>query len=537
VSTEMKALASCARAQLRAIGRWCRWLCPLGQRLAAITVLVCLSAPAVAAAQGDRPWRVMILDATDPLEPVAQSFGKAVREALTTQTSRPIDFYNEFLDFLRFQGSSYNSELVAFLSKKYQGRRPDLVVTVFPEALQFVTRHRADLWPNTPVVFVGVPDDMPGARATGAGVTGVLTHIDFAGTLELALRLEPGIRRVVVVSGASDFDELWKVRAEMALRAYGGRLESSYVDGLAISELLDTVAHLPEGTIVLYTTVFRDANGPTLPNEVARQVEASSVPVYGVFEPALGTGIIGGSMVRLDAQAQRAGELALAIFKGGKPEAMPVEPSPASLPRVDWRQMRRFGLSEALLPPGTLVHFRPTSIWLQYRGTILVALALVVLQSALIMTLLIERRQRRRAELHAHHQSVELAHASRLATVGEITASIAHQINQPLGAILSNADAAEMLLDTSPLPLDELRAILADIRRDDERAHEVIRGMRALLQRREFHAQPVDLNETVVQVVQLLNAESRRHLWSSIQSWSKDCRRSTAIEYPCSRSS
>jgi PAS domain S-box-containing protein len=71
-----------------------------------------------------------------------------------------------------------------------------------------------------------------------------------------------------------------------------------------------------------------------------------------------------------------------------------------------------------------------------------------------------------------------LAHATRLALVGELTASIAHEINQPLGAILSNAEAAEMLLERESPPLDELRQILADIRQDDVRAGEVIRHVR-----------------------------------------------------------
>lgn len=121
-----------------------------------------------------------------------------------------------------------------------------------------------------------------------------------------------------------------------------------------------------------------------------------------------------------------------------------------------------------------------------------------------------ERRQRQRAELQAQRQRGELAHASRLAAVGEITASIAHQINQPLGAILSNTDAAEMLLEASPLQVGELRQILADIRRDDERASDVIRGMRALLQRRELEVRPMDLNQAISEVLHLLAGEARR---------------------------
>ena len=104
----------------------------------------------------------------------------------------------------------------------------------------------------------------------------------------------------------------------------------------------------------------------------------------------------------------------------------------------------------------------------------------------------------------------KLIHASRLAVVGELTASIAHEINQPLGAILANADAAELLLETGPGRLDEVRRALADIRRDDLRASEVIRRIRALLRDRELERQPLDVNEIAAGVLQLLDAEAAR---------------------------
>ncbi|HSD75345.1 MAG TPA: ATP-binding protein, partial [Steroidobacteraceae bacterium] len=103
-----------------------------------------------------------------------------------------------------------------------------------------------------------------------------------------------------------------------------------------------------------------------------------------------------------------------------------------------------------------------------------------------------------------------LAHAARLAVVGELTGSIAHEINQPLGAILSNAEAAEMLLETESPPMGELRNILADIRRDDLRASEVIKRVRGLLHKREPQMVPLDINDIADEVVQLVSADARR---------------------------
>jgi len=107
-------------------------------------------------------------------------------------------------------------------------------------------------------------------------------------------------------------------------------------------------------------------------------------------------------------------------------------------------------------------------------------------------------------------QRDELAHASRLAIVGELTASVAHEINQPLGAILSNADAAELLLEREAPPLDDVRHILADIRRDGLRASGVILHVRKLVRKRELELETFGANDAARGALDLLEVEARR---------------------------
>jgi two-component system, LuxR family, sensor kinase FixL len=104
----------------------------------------------------------------------------------------------------------------------------------------------------------------------------------------------------------------------------------------------------------------------------------------------------------------------------------------------------------------------------------------------------------------------DLIHASRVAALGELTASIAHEVNQPLGAILSNAEAAELLLESESPPLDELRKILADIRNDDIRAGEIIHHIRLLMRKRAMKRGSLDINELSADVVRLMETEAQR---------------------------
>ncbi len=148
-------------------------------------------------------------------------------------------------------------------------------------------------------------------------------------------------------------------------------------------------------------------------------------------------------------------------------------------------------------------------MWEQYRTPVMTALAVVLLQSAMIAWLLFERNRRRVAELESRRRLMEIAHMNRSATAGALSASIAHELNQPLGAILSNTEAAEMLLAQDPPSIDVVKEILADVRNADLRAGEIISRLRGLLTRAEFNLQNMDLNEAIHSVVQILGAEAK----------------------------
>lgn len=135
---------------------------------------------------------------------------------------------------------------------------------------------------------------------------------------------------------------------------------------------------------------------------------------------------------------------------------------------------------------------------------------LLLTQTAMIVVLMTQDHRRRLAQDAAKRQQSEIRHAARLVLAGEITASIAHEVSQPLGAILSNADAADLLLQTQPIPVDELHRILEDIRNDDLRAHEIVCSLRKLLSNRELRMQRIDINEIVRTALMLARSDAAR---------------------------
>ena len=185
------------------------------------------------------------------------------------------------------------------------------------------------------------------------------------------------------------------------------------------------------------------------------------------------------------------------VLDGADPASIPIAVHPQPECEVDWNGLRRWNLDAGRVPSRCQVVNKPPPGWRSYVWPLIGLLVVILAQAALIYGLVVQSRRRHRAEAELRTRAADLAHVGRLSTVGALTASIAHEINQPMGAILSNAEAAEMMLDQGTLDPDKLREILADIRNEDLRASEVIRSLRKLLTRRNWKPEAVQLNEEV----------------------------------------
>ena len=474
--------------------------------------LLASAACAVTEPPAERPWRVVILNDGDSGLPAFVAIDRALRVALTASGTRRVDFFPESLDMLRFSSTLHEGELVALFEKKYAGQHIDAVVAIGASSLDFAEKHRSRVWSDAYVLFTGVPVETLRTRKLSQTTTGFPTQHDLAGAVGLALRLRPSTRRVIVIAGSGEFDRLMARVAREQLADYAKRLHIEYWQDLSIDEYRRRVTQLDRDDAVLYLAIIRDGEGrPQVSPQVAKSLSAiSPAPFYGPLENLIGQGIVAGTVYSFEARGRRIAGLMNDILSTRPSGPLPLGTPGQSSCMADARQLERFGMSRSLLPADCEVRFSELSLWGEYRWHVFAALAAIALQSLLIAALIVQRRQHRTAEIAARQHSVELAHSLRLATIGEMTAAISHEINQPLGAILGNADAAEMLLESDAHSIDQLRHILADIRRDDLRASEVVKRLRAFLQKHETERKTVDLNELVADTLRLVEAEGAR---------------------------
>jgi C4-dicarboxylate-specific signal transduction histidine kinase len=594
---------------------------------------------AVSSALAAQPGHVLALYSNHRLLPANVEVDRGLRDTFAESPGRGVEVFAEFLDQPTFSGPAVEGTIATYLREKYATRPPGVIVVGGQGALDFVLRHRADVFPHAPVVHLAIDQStLQAMPAMPADVVGIPVVYDYVGTIAQALRLHPRARHVVVVTGTSSVDRDWEAKARADLPS-GGFRDIEYLAGLPTDALLTRLRKLGETHVVFTPGFFTDGAGrSSTPREsVTLMAAASGAPVYGPYSTFIGTGVVGGLMPTYVEMGRQAARTVNALLDGTAPEDLKLAASIPPALQIDWRQARKWNIRADDVPADAVVHFREPTFWETYRNTAIAILAVFVLQAVLIGALLVERRLRRRtaaalkesekrmnlaahaarlsmwaldvsrdklwttariggspgpaaegttdfaqilatvhpqdrervdaavrqavtadieldveflvqqprgavrwiavrgradqrggprltgvalditarkeAELQAQSDRAALTHITRASMLGQLSASIAHQLNQPLAAILGNAETARKMLDQKPLDVTELKDICDDIVTEDRRAAEVIRRLSALYRRGEMKLAPLDLNELVNETLDLVRTElTSRHV-------------------------
>ena len=448
---------------------------------------------------------MVLIRSWDSQYPINVERENGLREALVRNAPpHALDIYAEEIDPLRFYGPDFEHELTVLLQKKYRDRKIDLVIASGMEPLNFATKYRDLIWPGAAIVFNGVIDGTLDRSKLPPRTTGVTMVLDIQGTLALGLALVPNARTVYFVVGDSPFEQFYLQYAIAEFERFDRPLAARYLVGLSRAEILDRVAQIEPDALVFYLSFLRDRTGQIYPpgSDVLAQIAARSpAPVVSAVSTQLSRGPIGGSSAPIAAHGRAAGLMARAVLEGADPARLPIRADPPPECLVDWRALQRWNIDERRVPAQCAIVNHPLAPWKAYLWPLVALLSVIVLQAALIWALIVSRKRRIVAEAEARTRREEMARVARVSMMGALTASIAQEINQPMGAILSNADAAEMMLDQGTLDVPKLREILADIRGEDLRASEVIRGVRRLLARREPKATALELNAEIAEAL------------------------------------
>jgi signal transduction histidine kinase len=453
------------------------------------------------------PKRVLMLHSFGLRFKPWTDYAEGIRSEISRKSKTPVDYHDHSLLNARLGADKSDDPFVDYLDAVYSKIAPDLIIAFGAPAASFVQQHRERLFPGKPMLFTAIEGRRVQRDKLTENDTVVATHNDFAAAFENLLHVLPDTKTIVIVNGVSPNEKFWEGELRRELAQFSDRVELKWFTDLSFEAILKNTANLPPHTAIFWHLMNVDAAGVAHEQNAAlnRLTSSANAPTFSFLDVFFGDGLLGGSMQSVKEGSELAAAVALRILGGEKAGNIKTPPTENALPKYDWRQMQRWGIAKSSLPPGSIVYFREPRVWERYWWQFALITAVVLAQAGLIAGLLREHRRRQFAEVQSRQRMTELARVVRFSTAGELTASIAHEINQPLGAILTNAETADAILSSPSPDIAELKDIVKDILQDDRRAGEVIRRMRSLLKKAPFEVKNIDLNDLVRETVVFLS--------------------------------
>jgi signal transduction histidine kinase/ABC-type uncharacterized transport system substrate-binding protein len=435
-------------------------------------------------------------------------YARTIRAETIRQAKWSIDFSDFSLASARSDDKESEAPLVQYLRALYLREPLDLIIAVGAPAASFIQRHRSELFPTTPMIFTAVDRRRVDYDRFSENDTVVAVNHDFAAILTTILQVLPDTKTIAIVNGVSPNEVFWHEEIKRQLAPFTNRVVLKWYDELPFVDILKDAAKLPPHSAILWHLMNVDAAGVSHEENESLSALASeaSAPIFSYDGSFFEGALVGGPMFSVMESSAVTANVTNRILSGERAGDIKTRPIEFAAPMFDWRQLRRWGIAESSLPAGSTVYFREPTVWGRYWWQIALVTAVILLQAGLIAALLREHRRRQLAEVQSRQRMAELGHVNRFSMAGELTASIAHEINQPLGAILTNAETADAILESPTPDIAELKDIVKDILQDDQRAVEVIRRMRSLLKKAPFEVKNIDLNDLVRETVEFLSA-------------------------------
>jgi signal transduction histidine kinase/ABC-type uncharacterized transport system substrate-binding protein len=350
---------------------------------------------------------VLLLHSFGPEFRAEEIFADYLRTDLAERSPYPLDRYEVSLEIARFGDGERDEAFAAYLRALFATHPPDLIVTMVSPAARFIQRHRQELFPSTPVIVAALDARAIKDATLTANDTMVTLSTDLPAIFGNIFRTLPNTTTLAIVIGDTPIEKFWANEYRHAIHAFDDRVNSVFMNDLSFGEIQKRVAALPPASAIFFGDLIIDAQGvPYSQEEVLARLHAvANAPIFAQYDYQLGAGIVGGPLLSIRSLSRKTAEVAVQVLGGVSPGDIKTPPQKFGEPEFDWRELRRWGVAEASLPPNSTVSFREPTLWEQYKWYILAAVGLSGVGAILIAGLLLNWVWLRRA--HARLRTSE----------------------------------------------------------------------------------------------------------------------------------
>jgi signal transduction histidine kinase len=476
-----------------------------------IVLLLTATAALTSAVAAPLPRTVLIIDESDPSSGAPTIFSATLRATLSN-VKPSVAVFGETLDLSRFSGPKQEAILRTYIQQKYSDVGFGVVLAVGASAFDLVRRWRSELWPDAPIVFAAIDEMTAAELEPDPNTTGLIMQRTIKSMMTSARVLVPDLQGVAVLGGSLSRDP-YRLQYLLELPELAAETKLINLTGLPLAEQMARAADLPDKTAILYTSLFIDDEGTrySAADALTAIAKVANRPIVVDVESLVGFGATGGLVLDNVAYGREVAGLAIRILDGASVAANPIAVSEYTRPVFDSRQLQKWHIGESNLPAGSEIRFRPQSMWEQFATQILAACAVFIVQIALIGWLIYEHRRRHLAEVQARNSMTELTQLNRLATAGELSAAIAHEIKQPISGMVAMANAAVRWLSRESPDIGRARDAMNKVVAAGHHASDIITNIRGVFGKDTQENTLCDVNQLIRTVLSLVYIDLRKH--------------------------
>jgi PAS domain S-box-containing protein len=336
-----------------------------------------------------------------------------IEPSLRAHFPHQITFYHAYLDDPQIEDTSYRQSLAETFRRRYAGVKMDVVIACNPPALNFAREYRDKVFPDVPIVFVGVGEIEMAGQKRWPGVTGVVTPSGFRQTIDLALRLQPDAQAVAIIAGATHWDSFQLAGMHSELARYRDKVEEIDIVGAPKYQLLQKVSGLPPHTVVMFQVYPQFSDEPDFGTWDLLAETAQRRPTYSAFPRLCINGCIGGAYFNNRKLLTSIADMAARVLSGERPEDIPIVHNSDLQVQVDWRALQRWQIPESVVPTEALLLNREPTLWERGRKYFIAGFAVMIAQTFLILGLFWQRARRRKAEIERQKSEEKFSKAFR----------------------------------------------------------------------------------------------------------------------------
>lgn len=469
--------------------------------------------------QSQETKTILVLFGLSPAQPAYRPILDGIRQKLTEEFGESFDLHTEYLEIESYPKDDYPKERFDIYNEKYSDIKLDLLICVGRNAIGTIKKNAEHHLLNLPTISIDFDFSDYGYKADlrlndHTVVIGWKINIDK--TISTALSLFPATSSIYLIGGTTPFDRLMMSISKETARKIDKNKKILFMSDLSMDAILHQVRDLPNQSIIFVPSFNTDSKKVTYynPESIKLISKGANSPVFAYSDMGFGDGAVGGYILSFEKVGLLSGEVAAKILKGTDPKSIKITESDYYEYLYDWRALKRWKIADSnLLPEDSTILFEKINVIEKYKWIFGVTLLFIVLQSLLIANLIrLNRNQKLLTKkiIDTENKYREFLHEDRSLRLGQLTASLSHELNQPLTAILSTAQAGINFINSNEATPELLKQIFQKIVENDKRGAALLSSIRGMMKLETREKEKVNLNAVLSEVLTVYESEAAK---------------------------